>query len=537
MNTPSLEKYSPKASRKTQVLLEQLFRGGTRSQRPDSIVLEEVMASLRTDQFVLQTLSDTLERIHVDDGVSQELVAKSAARCAQLALECEVIGANTALSCGATERAARILKSVSGLNAESIPEALRPVFFRLFVSVAWASKDAESIETFVRTAQTMDTESRFTGYLDGMSRLLQARVELQSGRPDSAIRICQTLDRETKAGNPLKVLTLELQADAFRQMEDAERELKVLEDWEHLLRGMPNGPCDLAVAAETTGASPSISGRARSEEILIHYSRLARIYEVSPETRTYARGIYHKFLNTAYHRWVDSEAMEFGTIEQRLARQSVPKPNQPSSDDAPPSNAGITIIEPARSYGRIADAAIDAMLKELSASPASAYCAVVVSPVNVKERQFRILSTGDSPINQMLQEMLAILNDHDTRSFGTFQCQLTSVVWKAQPMEWVVVTHSEDAPEIRALSFGLRVDKVGDHMDLAVYALYTYQPPLAPDAREELAAILRKKPADLGGYGALEGLALDLIKKAAHRLDLKAIQAGGPHKRKGPVPI
>jgi hypothetical protein len=176
------------------------------------------------------------------------------------------------------------------------------------------------------------------------------------------------------------------------------------------------------------------------------------------------------------------------------------------------------------------------MLKELSAST-STYCAVIVSPVNVKERQFRVLTSGESPINQLLQEMHAILADQDAGAFRTFQCQLTPVVWKAQPMEWVVMTHSEDAPEIRALSFGVRTDKVGDQMDLAVYTLYTYQPPLAVDAREELAAILRKKPADLGGYGALESLLLDLIKKAAHRVDQKAVRAGGPHKRKGPVPL
>jgi hypothetical protein len=327
-----------------------------------------------------------------------------------------------------------------------------------------------------------------------------------------------------------------MQANAFRQMGDTIRELKVLEDWEHLLKGMPNGPCDLAVAAETTGASPGISGGARSEEILAHYSRLARLYEESGETRGYAKGIYHKFLNTAYHRWIDPEANECGTIEQRLARLSVSKSEQPKSEETPVTHAGITIIEPVRNYGRIADGAIDDMLKELSAST-STYCAVVVSPVNVKERQFRILPMGDSPINHVLGELRAILDDQGAGVFQTFACELTPVVWKGQPMEWVVVKHFEKAPDIRALSFGLRVEKVGDQMDLALYALYTYQPPLSADAREELSAILRKKPGDLGGYGALEGLVLDLIKKAAHRVDQKAVRAGGSHKRKGPVPL
>lgn len=535
MSTPPTAEYTPRASRKTHVLLEQLSRGGARSQRPDSALLEEVLSSLRTDQFVLQTLADTLERTRVAD-MPQDLLRKSAARCAQLALECDIIGANTTLSCGATERAERMLQRVCELNAGSIPEVLRPTLFRLFVSVAWTSKDAMGVEAFIRAARSVDVESRFAGYLDGVSRLLQARAELRSGKPDSAVRVCQTLDRETKPGDPLKVLALELQSDAFRQMGDSVRELKVLEDWECLLMGMANGPCDLAVAAETTGASPGISGGARSEEILLHYSRLARLYEATPDTRAYAKGIYCKFLNTAYHKWLDSEAADCGTIEQRLARLSTSKPEQGRTEDAPVPRSGLAIIEPARTYGRITDGVIDDMLKELPAST-STYCAVVVNPVNVKVRQFRVLSSADSPINQMLQEMRAILEDQDAGVFRILQCELTPVVWKAQPMEWIVVTHSENAPEIRPLSFGVRADKVGDQMDLAVYALYTYQPPLAVDSREELAAILRKKSAELGGYGALESLVLDLIKKAAHRVDLKAIRASGPHKRKGPVPL
>ncbi len=45
MSAQPLAEYTPQASRKTQVLLEQLTRGGARSQRPDSAVLEEVLAA------------------------------------------------------------------------------------------------------------------------------------------------------------------------------------------------------------------------------------------------------------------------------------------------------------------------------------------------------------------------------------------------------------------------------------------------------------------------------------------------------------
>jgi hypothetical protein len=384
----------------------------------------------------------------------------------------------------------------------------------------------------------MDAAGHFTGYLDGVSRLLNARSELRAGHHDVAVRICQMLDRETQPSDPLKVLALELQADAFRHMGDHNREQKLLEDWEHLLRSMSNGPCDLAVAAETTATSPGISGGARSEEILRHYSRLAILYEGDPGTRSYARGIYLKFLNTAYHKWVASDTQEAGTIEQRMARIT---PREKREEAAPcpvaESHAGITIIEPNRSYGRISENAIDDLLKELTTVPAAAYCAVVVSQINVKERQFHVRPSGIPPIEQLQEELRAILDETPDKDSGGFLCEKTPVVWRGQPMEWIILSHGENAPDIRALSFGIRVDKVGVQMDLAVYALFKYSPPLSPDACGELAELLKKQPGDLGGYNALEGLTLDLVKRAARRVDQKGMHARGARKQKGPVPL
>ena len=535
MNINPPTEYVPKASRKTRVFLEQLSRAGSRSLSPNSSLLEELMASLKTDQFVLHSLQDTLNHSRLED-VPSDLLDRCAARCAQLVIECDVIGASAALTCGATERAARMLQQLSGPDAPPVPEELRPLLFRLFVSVAWAATNSGSVESFIRSARAMDASGHFTGYLDGVSRLLNARSELRAGRHDLTVRICQALDREMQPGDPLKVLALEMQADAFRQMGDHGREQKVLEDWEHLLRSMPNGPCDLAVAAETTATSPGISGGARSEEILRHYSRLSLLYEGDPGTRDYARGIYLKFLNTAYHKWVDPDAPEAGTIEQRLVRIA---PRVKREEDTPcpagERHPGITIIEPTRSYGRVSEGAIDDLLKELTTVPAAAYCAVVISQVNVKERQFHIRPSGVPPIEQMEEELRAILDETPDGGVGGFHCEKSPVVWRAQPMEWIILTHEENAPDIRSLSFGIRADKVGDQMDLAVYALFKYIPPLSPDARGELAELLKKKPADLGGYNALEGLVLDLVKRAAKRVDRKGLRARGAGKQKGPV--
>ncbi|MEI8195850.1 MAG: hypothetical protein WCI73_08080 [Phycisphaerae bacterium] len=518
--------WKPRASSQTRSFLARLFQSEARSLRPDSYLLEELLSSLKRDQFVLQSLQEALRHCRLGE-IPTELASRAIQRCVALTMECDVIGANAAMSCNAGEKATVILQTLVRQDASAAPEPVRPLLFKLLVSAAWIARDFGVAESFVEAARRMDTAARFSGYLDGLKRLLHARSELQAGRNDVAVRICQTLARETKVDDPLKALALELQSDAFRKLGDCEREQKVLEDWENLLRALPNGPCDLAVSAETDGTSPGIFGGSRSEEILQHYSRLAVLYELSPRTRGYAKGIYGRFLNTAHHNWVDPAASELGSIAQRGARLMPEQKPQELGKDAEHIHSGITIIEPDRAYGKMSDRALDGLLSELTAMPASTYCAVVVGQIDVKERQFRLREALGLPVDQLLREI------HDTsQALSTFQPDKASVVWKGQPMEWIVLPHQERGADLRSLSFGVRVDQVRDQMDLSLYVLFTYRPPLNSDARNELANLLRKKPEQLGGYNALQGMAVELVKRAAKRVEQKA---GADRQQKGPI--
>jgi hypothetical protein len=529
-----LTEYTPRASTQTLQILGRLTASGPRNLRPDSSLLGEVLSSLKTDQFVLRGLQEALRRYRGDE-IPADLLSKAVQRCCQLEMECDVLGANVALMCGATEKASMVLQRLIRQDASIIVETLRPLLFKLLVSVAWVVRDQNTAESFFQTARMIDTQGRYAGYLDGLKRLLQARSELQTGRSDVAVRVCQALDHETKPGDPLKVLALELQSDAFRQLSDLEREQKVLEDWEYLLRSLPNGPCDLAVGAETTSTSPGILGESRSEEILQHYSRLALLYERDPKARRYAKGIYAKFLNTAYHKWVDPTVKEMGSIEQRLAcmEREIPGAEYGPRPD-PPKPAGMAIIEPGRSYGRVSDKALEDLLKQLTTMPVAAYCAVVIGQVDMKEQEFRIQESLGTPLAQLLHEMSLIITEGSPNLF-TFQPEKTSVLWKGQPMEWLVLSHQEQAPDIRSLSFGLRLDKVGEHIVLALYALFKYRPPLSPDAQDELAGVLRKKLEELGGYNAIEGMVVELVKRAAKRVDQKAGRLHHGSGQKGPI--
>jgi hypothetical protein len=400
--------------------------------------------------------------------------------------------------------------------------------------VAWVIGDKNEVVLLLKAAKLLDKDGRFSGYLDGVQRLLRARAELRDGGCDTAVRICQTLDRDTRPGDPLKVLALELHADAFRSMGDTDREQKVLEDWEYLLRAMPNGPCDLAAGTEQSPSTfPGILGGSRSEEILQHYSRLAFLYERNRDTREYAKGIYIKFLNTAYHKWIDPGMRDKGSIEQRLAGL-VSAGNRPAGDGK--HRLGLSIIEPDRMYGKVSDKALEEMLEELSSMPAANYYAIVVGQVDMKERQFRIHEPLGTPLSQLLKEMQLIIDEGD-QALSTFQPENISVVWKGQPAEWIVLSHKESAADIRSLSFGLRADKVGEQIDLALYILYAYRPPLNPDSKNELSGLLKKKPGDLAGYNALQGIAMELVKRTAKRVDQKAGRADGSRHQKGPIPL
>ncbi len=194
----------------------------------------------------------------------------------------------------------------------------------------------------------------------------------------------------------------------------------------------------------------------------------------------------------------------------------------------------MEIIEPNRAFGRVSDKAIEELLNKLTTMPGAAYCAVVVGKVEVKERQFRVDRKQGDPVDQLLAALGEL---HAESSSGTpaIQPEKTGVISKGQPMQWIALNHEERAPDIRALSFGLRVDQVGDEMDLSLHLLFTYTPPLGADDRDELAGLLRKKPEELGGYRALEAGVVDLIKRAARRVGQRAGGSVGRQQRKGPV--
>lgn len=507
----------PKPSLQSRPILERLSNSAAQALRPDSLLLEELLTSLKKDQFVLQSLREEL-RQYRDGKASPELVSRAAVRAEQLENECDLLGANAALMCGATAKATLLLRGLIQKDSSSLAESSRPLLFKLLISIAWVVEDASVAQTFLQRAATEDQQGDYAQYLAGVKRLLQARAELRQKKPGEAVRLCQTLGRETRPDDPLQILALELQADAFRQLGDEKREQDVLEDWEDLLKRLRNGPCDLAAEAETTTTAPGISGGPRSHEILEHFSRLAFLFERNSDTRNYAKGILTKFLNTAHHEWVDPNQPASGTISERMARLESPLNPQPHSP-----STGMEIIEPNRAFGRVSDKAIEELLNKLTAMLGAAYCAVVIGKVIVKEHQFRVNPKQGDPVDQLLAALGEI---HAESSSGTpaIRPEKTGVVSKGQPMQWIALNHEERAPDIRALSFGLRVDQVGDEMDLSLHILFTYTPPFRADYGDELGGLLRKKPEELGGYSTLEAGVVDLIKQAARRV---AQRAGG----------
>jgi len=523
----------PKPSLQSRPILERLSNSAARVLRPDSLLLEELLTSLKKDQFVLQLLREELRRYR-DGKASPELVARAADRAEQLENECDLLGANAALMCGATAKATLLLRGLIQKDSSSLAESSRALLFKLLISIAWVVEDASVAETFLQRATIEDQQGDYAQYLAGVKRLLQARAELRQKKPDAAVRLCQALGRETRPDDPLRILALELQADAFRQLRDEKREQDVLEDWEGLLKRLPNGPCDLAVEAETTTTAPGISGGPRSQEILEHFSRLAFLFERNSDTRNYAKGILTKFLNTAQHEWIDPNQAVSGTIRERMARLESPKESSIDDRENEFRPTGMEIIEPNRAFGRVSDKAIEELLNKLTTMPGAAYCAVVVGKVEVKERQFRVDRKQGDPVDQLLAALGEL---HAESSSGTpaIQPEKTGVISKGQPMQWIALNHEERAPDIRALSFGLRVDQVGDEMDLSLHLLFTYTPPLGADDRDELAGLLRKKPEELGGYRALEAGVVDLIKRAARRVEQRAGGSVGRQQRKGPV--
>lgn len=514
MHSDPSGKYLPGASHKTRRLIDRLSRKVTEGIRQDVSVMEEILTSLQTDQFVIRALKDALEKSRMQ-GLSQDLINKCIKRCKELEIECDVIGASTAIRCGLTGHALRLLNRIGELDVESIPEVLRPILFHMFLSMAWAGVDTANVEMYVNIAGSLDIEKRFTEYLINIGHLLKARVELESGNPDIAVRISQRMDRNLKPDDPLRALAFEIRADAFHHLCDQNRELAALEDWLDLSKHMPNGPCDLAVLAESVETAPGVTGGARSEEILTRYSQLAHLYEQEPDTRPFSRKIYQHFLNTAYHKWIDKGLTGAGTIEKRLAGLEDVRAGKPSAHV--PGAGSIAVFEPARSFGRISDLAVEELLADLEATPAASSCAVIIDYVEMRERRFSFEPGRGSSLVQLLSSFQEICT-YDHATSVRFTVNKAAVLWKSHSEDWFILSHETTATDIQNISFGIRVVTVGDEFDLSVFALFSYTPPLDDSAKISLADLLKHKPAEWGGYGALKARALDLIKAAGRRV-------------------
>lgn len=532
-NAEQVDGYNFNVSSETQRILSRLKSTATQTLGPNSFLLEELFSSLKRDQYVLQSLHEEIGKYKEED-VSPELLFKADGQCFRKEIECDIIGANSALLCGANEKAMLVLQKLAQKDMTNLPDDLKAVMFTLFVSTAWITREYSIAESFLQTAKKMDASKHYSKYLEGVSSLLQARSELDAGRSDVAIRICQALSYMTKSdksNEQIVFLALEIQADAFKQMDDIVREQKVLEDWENSVRAYPNGPCDLAVIAERTKGSVGILGGSRSEEILQHYSRLAFLYEQNSDTRDFAKGIYIKFMNSAHHNWVDSVLKVSMTIEQRLSELNSPIKREKLEDSL--DNIDLYVVEPERTFGKVSEKVLEDLIETLTTIPTSSFYAVAISQVDMKERNFSIQSNRETPSQQLFNEILKVFREQKREAI--FDATKISVLWKKQEEEWIWLSHQEQTPDIKPLSFGLRVVPVGDKMDIAMYVLYKYSPPLDLNSRQILTDILRRKVGELQGYCAIEDLIMNIVKRAARRVEQKACDTTDVQEQKGPI--
>ena len=520
--------YAPSVSRPTNVILLRLEAIDSHARSSGSFLLEELLGSLRDDRVAIQTLQEALSGV-VLSGLPEGLAIGALRRCTELLLDCEVIGASHALRFRAPEKAAAILNRVLELRG-AVPQPQRPLLLKLFVSLAWLTEDGAIAESAIAMARELDSSGQYIHYLEGVSLLLKARTELACGRADRAVRLSQSLDRESQAEDPLRVLALELQSDAFRQMGDLEREQGALEDWENVLRALPNGPCDLAVIAETTGSSSVISGGGRSEEILRHFSRLAELYESDTDSRGFAKGIYKKFLNTAHHHWVDPSIGSEDSIEKRLERLMGAKSVSFDRHHA----AGTVVVDPDRSYGRVVESSVDPLLDELESKGDAACVAIVVGLVDMKERQFRV-SSGSRPALDLLCEEIQLLLNAGQKPYLGLIADEEAICWRGQATKWITLAHGLESHEMRSLSFALKVEPVGDRIELSMHVLARYPLPLKSAQRAGLSELLRGKLSEFGGFAALQDVVLELVKRAARRVEQKATGGDSPQDQKGPI--
>ena len=88
---------------------------------------------------------------------------------------------------------------------------------------------------------------------------------------------------------------------------------------------------------------------------------------------------------------------------------------------------------------------------------------------------------------------------------------------------------------MRSLSFALKVEPVGDRIELSMHVLARYPLPLKSAQRAGLSELLRGKLSEFGGFAALQDVVLELVKRAARRVEQKATGGDSPQDQKGPI--
>lgn len=495
-------------------LFNQLAGQDRQNQEAASLSLEKYLDSLKQDKYILLALRDALLS-YLDSEITEELREQALETCKSLVTHCYLSEASVVISHGRVDKAVPVLKSLIELDPQQMTEDVQLNLFGLLISVIWHGASGFDTEQFLHVAQSLDKDGRHQAYLRGLNRLLSAREEMNGDHPEIAIRQCQMLAKELRKNDPLLMLAKQMEADVFRQINDHERELRALEDWLELFGPYTNGPCDMAVAEETTKRTVGIMGGLISEEILQHYSRLACLYESQNETKPYAEGIYRHFLNTAYHRWIDPDEPQKGTIQERLS--NLGSPEDTLREDSKFSPTSIMIIEPERNYGHISDETLDSLIERLNDNYVRSIASVCISRVGIKENRFEFSGSGADLINNMLKTTYDICKSDEADAYG-LEPSKSAVIWRNHPTDWIILSQNEPVPDLSRLSFGVQVTLVSNWFDVSVYVLFTCQPPLEASTKEELADILRRKPEDITGYGPLEDRVVRIIKKAAKRV-------------------
>lgn len=480
----------------------------SKDSRSSQALVDELVVSLNSDERVVAALKTGASQCE-DKTIPVNLISDAVRRCDQICIELRMLGAHVAFLSHSPGKALGLLSVAAGADASALSTQSQHLLLRLFVLAAWATQGEADIQRFLEAARNVPVSGEYATYLKGLGRLLPAKADLRSRRYDSAIRQCHALLQEVPQDDQLCLLALGFKADAFRLLGDREAELDALESWQKLCLNSPNGPCDLAVKAET---SEGLNGIVEAGEILGHYSRLAYLYEQNPGTRTYARTIYRHFLTVAYDSWVDPNLPNPRTIKSRAddLDQSLEKAD---ASRRPVANR-VEILQPQQSYGRTVEQSIPGLLEQLANKLPVADVWLLIHPVELKERHFAFAQDQGRAFEKLCVGLIEFCKE---RSDG-FSAERASAQWDGKEQDWIVLRHNINEGDVNNLAFGILSVVVGSKIEISMFAMLTQLAPLDEAKRKAVESILKRRPRDWMGYLALEDHVIQLVKLAARRL-------------------